>query len=86
MRLRAAPAGGRGGPGPARAWPRPIARLALGGADAQNALGVCLLALGGTLPLALLPPAGAALAVAAADVLSLAALRTLTVAGAWPRS
>ena len=33
-----------------------IARLAVGGADAQNALGVCLLALGGTLPLALLPP------------------------------
>ena len=59
-----------------------IARLAVGGADAQNALGVCLLALGGTLPLALLPPAGAALAVAAADVLALAPLRALTVAGA----
>jgi signal transduction histidine kinase len=59
-----------------------IARLVVGGADAQNALGVCLLALGGTLPLALLPPAGAALAVAAADVLALAPLRALTVAGA----
>jgi len=49
-----------------------IARLVVGGADAQNALGVCLLALGGTVPLGLLPPAGAALAVAAADVLALA--------------
>ncbi|MGH3407234.1 MAG: hypothetical protein ACRDRJ_32750, partial [Streptosporangiaceae bacterium] len=39
-----------------------ITRLALGAADAQNALGVWLLALGGTVPLALLPPAGAALA------------------------
>jgi signal transduction histidine kinase len=59
-----------------------ITRLALSAADAQNALGVCLLALGGTVPLALLPPAGAALAVGAADVLALAPLRTLTVAGA----
>ena len=59
-----------------------IARLVVGGADAQNALGVCLLALGGTLPLALLPPAGAALAVGAADVLSLIPLHALTVAGA----
>jgi signal transduction histidine kinase len=59
-----------------------ITRLVVGGADAQNALGVCLLALAGTVPLGLLPPAGAALAVGAADVLALAPLRALTVAGA----
>ena len=59
-----------------------IARLAVGGADVQNALGVCLLALGGTVPLALLPPAGAAVAVTAADVLALVPLRTLTSAAA----
>jgi signal transduction histidine kinase len=59
-----------------------VTRLVVGGADAQNALGVCLLALAGTVPLGLLPPAGAALAVGAADVLALAPLRALTVAGA----
>jgi len=59
-----------------------IVRVAMGPADAQNALGVCLVAVGSTVPLALLPPAGAAIAVAAADVLALLPLHTLTWAGA----
>jgi len=58
-----------------------IVRLAVGPADAQNALGVCLVAVGSTVPLALLPPAGAAVAVAAADVLALVPLHALTWAG-----
>ncbi|HEX3491299.1 MAG TPA: histidine kinase dimerization/phosphoacceptor domain-containing protein, partial [Streptosporangiaceae bacterium] len=59
-----------------------IVRVAMGPADAQNTLGVCLVAVGSTVPLALLPPAGAAIAVAAADVLALAPLHALTWAGA----
>jgi signal transduction histidine kinase len=59
-----------------------IARVAAGSADTQNALGLCLLALGSTVPLGLLPPAGAAVAVGAASVLSLVPLHALTWAGA----
>jgi signal transduction histidine kinase len=48
---------------------------------AQTALALALLALGTTVPLAVLGPTGAALTVCAASVLSLAGFRTLTVAG-----
>jgi signal transduction histidine kinase len=58
-----------------------IARAAATGATAQFGLALALVALATTLPLAFLGPAGAALAVTAASVLSLAAFHTLTVAG-----
>ncbi len=58
-----------------------ITRNALTGVSGQFALALCLLALCTTLPLALLPPAGAAMAVSAASVLSLALFHNLTVAG-----
>jgi signal transduction histidine kinase len=58
-----------------------IARAAGAGASAQFTLVLCLLALSTTLPLALLRPAGAAMTVSAASVLSLAVFHTLTVAG-----
>jgi signal transduction histidine kinase len=58
-----------------------IARAAVTGVSAQFALVLGLLALSTTLPLGLLRPAGAAVAVSAAGVLSLALFHTLTVAG-----
>jgi signal transduction histidine kinase len=58
-----------------------IARIAGTGVSAQFALVLYLLALSTTLPLALLRPAVAAMAVSAASVLSLAVFHTLTVAG-----
>ena len=58
-----------------------IVRSAVAGVGAQLALVLCLLALSTTLPLALLRPAGAAMAVSAASVLSLGLFHTLTVAG-----
>jgi signal transduction histidine kinase len=58
-----------------------IARSAGADVSAQFALVLCLLALSTTLPLAFLRPAGAAMAVSAASVLSLALFHTLTVAG-----
>jgi signal transduction histidine kinase len=58
-----------------------IARAVVTGATAQFGPALVLLALSTTLPLALLRPAGAALAVTAASVLSLALFHTLTVAG-----
>jgi signal transduction histidine kinase len=58
-----------------------ITRAAGTGASTQFALVLFLLALSTTLPLALLRPAGAAMAVSAASVLSLALFHTLTVAG-----
>jgi signal transduction histidine kinase len=57
-----------------------IARAAATGASAQVGLALALLALATTLPLAFLGPAGAAAAVTAASVLSLAAFHVLTVA------
>ncbi len=58
-----------------------VARAAATGVSGQFVLVLCLLALATTLPLALLRPAGAAVAVSAASVLSLALFHTLTVAG-----
>ena len=58
-----------------------IARAAGTGVSAQFTLVLCLLALSTTLPLALLRPAGAAMTVSAAGVMSLALFHTLTVAG-----
>ena len=58
-----------------------ITRAAVTGATAQFGLALFLLALSTTLPLALLRPAGAAVAVSAASVLSFALFHTLTVAG-----
>jgi signal transduction histidine kinase len=58
-----------------------MARAAVIGASAQFALVLCLLAVSTTLPLAILRPLGAAVAVSAASVLSLAAFHTLTVSG-----
>jgi signal transduction histidine kinase len=55
-------------------------RAAVIGLSPQTALGVCLLALAGTVPLGLLGPVAAAAAICAADVISLAAFQTLTVA------
>ncbi len=58
-----------------------ITRTALTDVSGQFALALYLLAVCTTLPLALLPPAGAAMAVSAASVLSLALFHNLTVAG-----
>ena len=58
-----------------------IARAAVIGVSVQVGLVLCVLALATTLPLATLPPAGAALAVTAACVISLAFFHTITVAG-----
>ncbi len=58
-----------------------IARSAVTGATAQFGLALALIALATTLPVAFLGPAGAAMAITAASVLSLAAFHTLTVAG-----
>lgn len=58
-----------------------IAGSALTGENAEFALVLCLLALSTTLPLALLRPAAAAIAVSAASFVSLAFFHTLTVAG-----
>ncbi|MHB1928657.1 MAG: sensor histidine kinase, partial [Acidimicrobiales bacterium] len=58
-----------------------IARAAIGGLGGESALAVGLLALGTTLPLALLGRAGAAAAISASSVLSLAGFHALTVAG-----
>ncbi|HZD70694.1 MAG TPA: histidine kinase [Actinomycetes bacterium] len=58
-----------------------IARSALSGVSSQFVLVLFLVALSTTLPLALLRPGGAAVAVSAASVLSLALFHTLTVAG-----
>jgi len=58
-----------------------LARSAVTGVSAQFVPVLLLLALSTTLPLGLLRPAGAAVAVSAASVLSLALFHTLTVAG-----
>jgi signal transduction histidine kinase len=58
-----------------------IARAAIGGLGGESALAVGLLALGSTLPLALLGKAGAAAAICASSVLSLAGFHALTAAG-----
>ena len=58
-----------------------IARAVIGGLGAESALGVALLALGSTLPLALLAPSGAAVAICASSVLSLAEFHLLSLAG-----
>jgi signal transduction histidine kinase len=58
-----------------------IARAAVIGVSAQVGVVLGVLALATTLPLALLPPAGAAVAVTAACVISLAFFHTITVAG-----
>ncbi len=58
-----------------------IARAAVTGATAQFGLALALVALATTLPLAFLDPAGAAIAITAATVLSLAGFHALTVAG-----
>jgi signal transduction histidine kinase len=57
------------------------ARAARTSDDARFDVALCLIALATTLPLALLGPTGAALAVTAATVVSLALFHTLTVAG-----
>jgi signal transduction histidine kinase len=62
------------------AWIESIARAAATGESVQVGLALALLALATTLPLAFLGLAGAAAAVTAAGVLSLAAFHTLTVA------
>ena len=58
-----------------------IARAAIIGVSAQVGVVLGALAVATTLPLATLPPAGAALAVTAACVISLAFFHTITVAG-----
>ena len=58
-----------------------IARAARTSSDLRFDLALCLVALATTLPLALLGPTGAAVAVTAATVVSLALFHTLTVAG-----
>jgi hypothetical protein len=58
-----------------------MGRAAMTGVSVQFAVVLGLLALATTLPLALLRPAGAAIAVTAATVVSLAFFHTLTVAG-----
>jgi signal transduction histidine kinase len=58
-----------------------VARAARTDADGQFDLALCLVALATTLPLALLGPTGAALAVSAASVVSLTLFHTITVAG-----
>jgi signal transduction histidine kinase len=58
-----------------------IARAAMIGVSAQFGLVLGVLALATTLPIALLPPGGAAVAVTAACVVSLAFFHTITVAG-----
>ena len=58
-----------------------IARAAVIGVSAEVGLVLCVLALATTLPVALLPPTGAALAVTAACAISLAFFHTITVAG-----
>jgi signal transduction histidine kinase len=58
-----------------------IARAAVIGLSAQVGLVLGVLALATTLPLALLPPAGAAVAVTAACAISLAFFHTITIAG-----
>ena len=58
-----------------------VGRVALTDAQAQFDIAVCLLALCTTLPLAVLKPLGAAVAIAAAAFVSLALFDTLTVAG-----
>jgi signal transduction histidine kinase len=58
-----------------------VARTVSSDATPQFGLGLCLVALAGTLPVALLRPAPAAVAVTAASVLSLALFHTLPVAG-----
>jgi signal transduction histidine kinase len=58
-----------------------IGRTAVIGLGTQAGLVLCLLALATTLPLAVLPPTAAAVAVVAAGVLSLTLFDTLTVAG-----
>jgi signal transduction histidine kinase len=55
-------------------------RAVVVGLSPQAALGACLLALAGTVPLAVLGPTAAAAAICAATVISLAAFHTLTVA------
>ena len=58
-----------------------IARGASTGMSAVGLVGVCALAASTTVPLAFLGPVAAAVAICAANVLSLAAFQTLTVAG-----
>ena len=58
-----------------------LARAAVNGVTVQFALVLCLLALTTTLPLALLRPAGAAVAVSAASVLSLSLFQSMTISG-----
>ena len=58
-----------------------VARGAGAGMSAAGLVGVCALAASTTVPLAFLGPAAAAVAICAANVLSLAAFQTLTVAG-----
>ena len=58
-----------------------IARGAGTGMSAAGLVGVCALAASTTVPLAFLGPTAAAVAICAANVLSLAAFQTLTVAG-----
>jgi len=57
-----------------------IARVEVGGLGAESALAATLLALGSTLPLALLGPFGAAVAICASSVLSLAGFHLLSLA------
>jgi signal transduction histidine kinase len=59
-----------------------LARAAMTGRSAQETLALAFLALATTLPLLLLPAAGAAAAITAASVISLTLFHTLTVAGA----
>lgn len=58
-----------------------VCRVALTEPRAQFAIALCFLALSTTLPLAVLKPLGAAVAIAAAALVSLALFDTLTVAG-----
>ncbi|MGH9054934.1 MAG: sensor histidine kinase [Acidimicrobiales bacterium] len=58
-----------------------VTRIAVTSMDAQSALVVALLALGTTLPLAVLGPAGAAMTACGLTVLSLASDQTLTIGG-----
>ena len=58
-----------------------IARAVIGDLGAESALAVALLTLGSTLPIALPGPSGAAVAICASSVLSLAGFHLLSLAG-----
>jgi signal transduction histidine kinase len=63
------------------AFAESLTRAGLTGRSEQDTLALAFLALATTLPLLLLPPAGATVAISASSVISVALFHTLTVAG-----